>query len=133
MAEDNLPFLMARNVFERGSTQRNEVPLKNRTNFPRLPNSSANFSGTTDQLRLNRERDIALEDISSVRRYSTAVTASEETKTSLKQFNEAVAKIPDLDKLWPRIWKTITLHLAQHGKGNEQRKDTPVELPKHPG
>lgn len=84
MAYDNLSFIQARKVFENKDKSSTSVPFFSKANF-RLKNFKLSKSTFTD-------------------------TA---TQKAIKQFTELITSIPDPEKFWPRIWKTMELYVWQ--------------------
>lgn len=135
MAYDNLPYILARRVFE-NNTNHLRVPERTETNFPPLPSGTgsatarpepAGFDHKTQGSYGNsrpwnqaassvngvgpRRKNHRPPDLDPGGMASFVDGLPYETQRNLRLFTEVLASAPDAALLIERIWKTIELHL----------------------
>lgn len=118
MAHDNLSYLEARRVVEGLHSTSREVPTQNMKSFPPLPvqdkGERSNFKDAV--LRGNSPKD-AEEMSRKVWKRIGVVAAPVNLQDFLGTLLSKIADMPQSEKLFQRLWKTMHLHVLNSNNG----------------
>jgi hypothetical protein len=130
IAHDNVPFIIARKIFERNKVDNKwNTSIKKQKKFPTLdrkdavkelsqrhPQSPKGFRQGTQSLQNNRARLLKGQEVTSTsKRLDQEVV---EKERNLHQLTNLLMTIPDAEVQINRIWRTVELHL-QYNDGRD--------------